>query len=310
MDVPVVLVVGATGRIGRSVLDHLSADQAAGRLRLAGLAHRSSGAEALAEAGIEARTLDLDRAELEGLGPVRAALRGVDRLFLLTGYDVRMMAHGKAVIDAAVAEGVGHIVHLGAHAARDTTVVHLGWHQLLEAYLEQSGPAFTHLHPTSLMQNLPMLFSLGGADPGLLPHPLGAGRQSWVHADDVAAVAAHVLRDPPRHAGEAYVLGAENLSMPDIATLLAEVTGRPWRDEPRPPGEFLAKVTAAGADPVYMACVANIFRRVAEGSLPDLEQTSDTVRRLLGRPARTFRDYLEETRPIWEASPSDLAAPA
>ncbi len=73
--------------------------------------------------------------EHHGLDALVEVLSGVDRVFLLTSYDVRMLAQSKAVIDASTQAGVAHIVHLGAHASPSTTIVHLGWHQMIEAYL-------------------------------------------------------------------------------------------------------------------------------------------------------------------------------
>jgi uncharacterized protein YbjT (DUF2867 family) len=173
-------------------------------------------------------------------------------------------------------------------------VVHLGWHQLIEAYLAASGLAYTNLQPTTLMHNLMLLVGLGGVrGSDVLPHYIGSAPTSWVDVSDVAAVAAHVLRDPEPHAGRSYPLGTESLTMAEVASLLTEVTGRPWRDEPRHPDRFLEAVVAAGADPVYMECVRNIFVRTAAGTLPDLNETFDTVERVLGRPPVTMRSFLE-----------------
>ncbi|MEU4538853.1 NmrA family NAD(P)-binding protein [Streptosporangium sp. NPDC023825] len=103
------------------------------------------------------RRLDLDEAETTGLQAVRPAFADVDRVFLLTGYDVRMLARSKAAVDAAKAEGVSHVVHVGVSAAEDTTIVHFAWHQLVEAYIERSGLGHTHLRPASFMQNLRLI---------------------------------------------------------------------------------------------------------------------------------------------------------
>jgi NAD(P)H dehydrogenase (quinone) len=107
------------------------------------------------------------------------------------------------VIDAATKADVSHIVHLGAHASPDTTIVHLGWHQLVEAYQAQSGLATTNLHPTSFMQNL---FTMTAT--GVLRHYIGDAAPSWVDADDVAKAAAVVLRAPAEHVGRSYLLSA------------------------------------------------------------------------------------------------------
>jgi NAD(P)H dehydrogenase (quinone) len=303
MSQPLILIVGATGQIGNLLIDELARDIGTGTLRLAGLTRDREQAKKLAAIRVEPRLLDLDVVERHGIAGAEQALAGADRVFLLTGYDVKMLAHSKAIIDAAVTQGVQHIVHLGAHAAPTTTVVHLGWHQLIEAYIERSGLGFTHIQPTSLMQNIPMLFNAGGPQVGVLPDYLGGGRQSWADARDIAAIAAMVLRDPDRHRGNSYRLGSENLSMSEIAALLQNVTGESWRAEARTPERFLDIMTKLGADPGYMSCVANIFRRISEGTLLDLEDTFDTVPMLLGRPAITMAEYLASHRTAFGSGP-------
>jgi NAD(P)H dehydrogenase (quinone) len=293
MSPPLVLVLGATSKIGRPLIDELLPDHHAGRLTLVAAVHRRDSAAAFELRGIEARRIDLDTAPRDGLTPLARAFAGVDRLFLLTGYDVRMLAQSKAAIDAAVAAGASHIVHVGAHARPDTSIVHLGWHQLIEAYIERAGPRWTHLHPTSFMQNLMMLAAIGGTGPGVITSYVGDARPSWIDARDIAAVAAAVLRDPAAHAGKIYPLGTEAASIAELAALLAEVTGRAWRHESQEPESFFRSAIAAGADPVYMTCVRNVFERTRDGSFSEGSDIFDTVERLTGRPATSLRSFLE-----------------
>jgi uncharacterized protein YbjT (DUF2867 family) len=290
---PTVLVLGATGTVGRSLVAELRADDAAGRLDLVAGVRRPDAGRVLGD-GVRTRLVDLDVPEREGPGRLVAALRDVDRLFLLTGYDVRMLAQSKAVVDAAAEAGVGHVVHLGVHAARGSSVAHHGWHQLVETYLESSGLPWTHLRPTWLMQNL--LVPVVGAGPGVLAGFAGDAAPSWVDAADVAAVAAAVLRDPARHAGRAYGLGTEAASLARVAALIGEVTGEPWRHEPCDPWEFYRAVIAAGAEPVYAASARTALERLADGGLPELSDTFDTVERLTGRAPVSLRAFLARHR--------------
>ncbi len=296
MPVPTILVFGATGAIGGALIKQLMPDHAEARARLIATTRNSAAAAGFERLGIECRRIDLDHAGDQGLEPVLRAVRGVDRVFLVTSYDVKMLVQSKAAIDAANQAGVSHIVHLGAHASPVTTIVHLGWHQMIEAYLRGSGMSSTNLHPTAFMQGLLMLWSLGGAAAGVLPHYIGVARTSWVDANDVADAAAVILRDPGAHVGRSYLLGAELASMQEIAEMLSTVTGRAWRENPREPEEFFQTVTTAGADPIYMACVRTIFERTRQGTLPDLAETSDSLSQLINRPATSIRSFLEKHR--------------
>ncbi|MFI9007772.1 NmrA family NAD(P)-binding protein [Actinosynnema sp. NPDC053489] len=295
MSAPSVLVFGATGRTGGAVVRRLLGQHQAGELRLIAAVRRPEAAAPFAEQGIEVRHLDLDRAERHGVGPVVAALRDVRRVFLVTGNDVRMLTHAKTVIDAARITGVEHLVYLGAHAVRDTTVVHFSWHQLVVAYLERSGVAHTVLHPTSFMQNL-LMPAVTDPRSGVLTHYVGDAAISLVDVEDVAEVAAVVLRSPEGHRGRTYGLGTEVAAFDRVAATLSEVTGQSWKYEPEEPAQFVARMTAAGADPIYMECVRNVFERTRDGSLVEAADTFDTVERITGRPGGSLRDFVERHR--------------
>jgi NAD(P)H dehydrogenase (quinone) len=303
MPSPTVLVLGATGKIGSALIEEFLPDHSVGHLRVIAGVRNPSAARAMRERGIETRLVDLDIAETQGLGQLVQSIAGIDRMFLLTGYDVKMLAQSKAAIDAAKAAGVTHLVHIGAYARSDTTIVHLGWHQLIEAYIARSGMAYTHLHPNTFMQNLPMLMSLSPAGPGTVANYIGDARPSWIDCNDIAAVAAAVLRDPAPHADRAYPLATEAASMDEVAALLANVTGLPWRSVPQEPEAFFAKVAGAGADPVYMACVSNVFARMRNGSLPEISDVFDTVERLTGRAPTSLRAFVEKQRATFTYTP-------
>lgn len=290
-----VLVIGATGAIGAALVDALVPDHQAGRLRVVTATRRPEAATWLKQRGVEVRRLDLDEAEITGLKAVRPVFAGVDRVFLLTGYDVRMLAQSKAAVDAAKAEGASHLVHVGVSATEDTTIVHFAWHQLIEAYIERSGLAYTHLRPASFMQNL--RFSV--ESPGVLTHFVGAARPNWVDIVDIAEVAATVLRDPGPHAGRAYDLAAEAASLSEISELLGMVTERPWRYEAKEPQMFYDNMVAAGADPVYMACVRNVFERTRNGSLVESDGVFGNIEAVTGRPATSVHQFLERNRKLF-----------
>ena len=75
--------------------------------------------EAWRQAGKDAVFLDLNDART-----VPAALMGIDRLFLTTGYTVEMVHQSKTIVDAAEDAGLQFIVHLGIFGNGRTTDPH------------------------------------------------------------------------------------------------------------------------------------------------------------------------------------------
>ena len=238
--------------------------------------------------GVETVPLDLDRPET--LAP---ALHGVDRALLLTGYSVEMLRQSKRFIDEAKKAGVQHIVHIGASGAPTNEVAHWGWHQFIEAYIERAGFSFTHLRPESFMQSLTMF---GWLNNGVFAHYIGNARWSWVDCDDLALVAAETLRHPEEYAGEIIPLGYDARTCDEVAEILTDIVGQPFRAEAHPPEEFLENMLKAGADPAYIRCVYTQFTLNIAGKIPNADLTFDNFEAIAGRQPTTWREFAAKHR--------------
>ena len=279
---PKILVLGATGQVGGSVLRLLSADP---NVQTIAAARSPDKARHL---GASVRHLDLDR--VESIAP---ALEGIERVFMATGYTVDMLRQSKDFLNAARRAGVRHIVHLGACGDDDTRVAHYGWHQFIERYIEWGGFSFTHLRPEIFMQNL---LGYGGESyvkEGVIRHYVGRARLSWVDCEDVAAVAAACLLEPGKHAGQTYRLGYEARTYDDIAEIFTRVIGQPFSYEPRPPEEFYRNVLAAGAEPAYMKCVFDSYSDFTAGKDIGADEIFENFPALTGRAPKTLADFAQ-----------------
>ncbi len=285
---PRILVLGATGKVGGAVLRRLAerndiAVRAAcrtedARNRLQGFAQ-------------EWVRFDFDEPDSYG-----AALDGVDRLFLLTGYSVDMLHHSKFLIDRAAAAGVAHVVHLGTHAPDDTAFRHHAWHQLVERYIEWRGLAFTHLRPAMFMVNILDYARANRDRPGVLVHYTGAARVAWVDIDDIGAAAARILGEPQEHRGRTYFLDSEAISMSEVAAILQAETGQDWQFEHRDAAELTPRLLAAGREATYAGSGVAYFQAVAAGRAPDADRTHGTLERLIGRAPTRWVDFARRHR--------------
>lgn len=278
-----VLVLGSSGQIGKKIVADLE-QSADANVRIS--SRRPSEVEQLKSQGKDAVYLDLDKPSTFG-----AALAGVDRLFLLTGYTVAMLTQSKTLIDAANKAGVKHIVHLGVFAEEDCTDPHFGWHQLVETYVKASGMAWTHLHPNMFMENLLQLFNPNN---DTITTYWGGHRTGWIAAADIAAVAANVLREgPEKHHGKDYWLSAEVASGPEIAGILSEVTGRQITCGLLGPDDFQEVFTAMDlqVERWYAESGVESMRQIVDGRMGYIGSVRDDVPHVTGRPALTLKQW-------------------
>ena len=136
---------------------------------------------------------------------------------------------------------------------------------------------------------------------GVIEQYFGQARLSWVDCEDVAEVAAVSLRDAEAHNGKTYRMGYDAQSLNDVARILSEVIGQPFRYDSRPPEEFLAKVLAAGADPAYMNCVYQHYFAYAQGKIPHPDQVFDNFEGLTGRKPVTWEAFAKKHEDTFRA---------
>lgn len=281
-----VLILGASGRVGSHLVRELDRDQTGIDVRLA--TSRPEMADKWRAQGRDAVVLDLNRPE-----GFPEALKGIDRVFLLTGYSSDMLYQSKTLVDAAVDVGVSHIVHLGVFGDRGDRIPHFVWHRLVETYIEASGIAWTHLHPnviadTVLVSDPPI------SDTGSFVVFWKDAPQGWVFSRDIAAVAAAVLREgPAKHGGANYWLSTEVLTGPEVARILSEASGKEIRCLTLGPDDLRSVVSRipTAPDRAYMESAVVCMERAAAGEMKFQTVVRDDVRTVLGRPGTTMAEW-------------------
>jgi uncharacterized protein YbjT (DUF2867 family) len=254
-----ILVTGATGNIGRRVVDHL--------IRLGANDVRAltvNPDRAALPDGVTALTGYLGRPE-----SLRAALDGVKRVYLAP-----YPPTGAAVLDLLRSAGVEYVVALtgGAH-----------WQQLADT-VTASGVAHTQLGPGEFCDNFTMWAPQ--IRTGVVADPRPGAVQAPVAMDDIARVAAHLLVDPRReHLGAMYELtGPEAITRAQIAGQIGAGLGLDVRMRgcSRAEAEALLR-------PVMGDAVAWYLDLLDQDSPP--QPANDLVRRLTGAPAMTMAQW-------------------
>ena len=283
---PLVFLMGTTGQTGRHILDDLDRDPGDVRIRIG--VRKQKDLDRLRAEGRDAVLFDLD--DPRTFGP---ALCGVDRMNILTGYTIAMTHQTKTVVDAAKKAGVKHIVNQGVFAADDATDSKYCWFALVEAYIEASGIAWTHLHPNVFLENM---LSVSQPTGGTFSTFWGENRVGYVALHDLAAVTAKVLRDgPERHASKDYYLSTETMTSSELAAAFSDVLDRPIRCNFLDAGdmEALFKKGTVQVEDWYARSSFELLTQFNDGRMGYMGTVKDDVPYLLGRPAIGVRAWAE-----------------
>ena len=272
-----IVVSGATGRLGGRIARRLSSAGVAQRLlvRDPGRAPDLPGAEVV-------------QAEYADPAALRRALDGAGTVLMVSASETldRVDRH-RNFVDAAAAAGVPHLVYTSFVAAAPDAVFTLARdHWATEEHIRASGLPFTFLRDNLYADFVE--FMVG--DDGVIRGPAGDGRAALVTQDDIADAAVAVLRDPASHIGRTYDLtGPEALSFGEIAATVTVATGRPvsYHDETLP--EAYASRASYGAPDWQVDAWVSTYTSVAAD---ELSAVSTAVEELTGHPATSLAALL------------------
>lgn len=223
---------------------------------------------------------------------IRAALGGVDRVFLLTPSHPQHVQYEGNLIDAATAAGVRRVVKISTVGADpDSDGRFAAWQGQSEALLRASGLPAVILRSSYHMTNV-LFFTDSIRSAGKIFAPVDDAKIAMIDRRDLAAVAAVVLTEDG-HDGRTYVLaGPEAITYHDVATQLSQVIGKPIEFVDVPDEAALAAALDAGAPEWLAHGVAEVHRQLRRGVAA---QTTDVVRVLTGREPYSFADFARDT---------------
>jgi NAD(P)H dehydrogenase (quinone) len=288
----VIAVTGATGALGRRVVERLAGEPGI-QLRLvvrdAARAPRVPGAEVIAAPGGYA----------DGAG-LAAALAGAHTVYLVSAAEAedRLQQHRTAVraVADAGAQRVVYTSFVGA-GRPDPTFVLVRDHTATEEAVRATGLRHTFLRHCMYADFVPFFAVLEDGQ-AVIAAPADDGRASFVSRDDLADVAAAVLRDdsPALDGAALDVTGPEALSLDEAAAVLAEVTGRPAAYRRQTVEEAWATRRPSGHPDWEIEGWVSSYRAIAAG---ELAPVTDVVPTLTGHPARTVAAHLRAHPEDW-----------
>lgn len=272
-----IAVTGATGQLGRLVVERLKQKLPAGDLRALVRSPEKAG-----DLGVDARAADYGQpAALE------AALGGVDTLLLISSSEVGQRAAQHAnVIAVAKQAGVGRIIYTSLLRADSSPLSLAAEHRETEAAIKASGIRYTILRNGWYTENYTGSIAPALAN-GAFFGSAGDGRISSASRADYADAAVAVLTDTG-HEGKTYELaGDASWTLSDLAAEVSRQTGRdiPYRNLPQ--ADYAAALKGAGVPEGFAAAIASWDVGASQGALFD---EGHVLSALIGRPTTPLAD--------------------
>ena len=277
------IVTGASGQLGRQVIDNLIA---AGASPIIAISRSPEKLTDLADKGVEARKGDFnDPASLE------TAFAGGKRLLIISTDDLepgkRLAAHSNA-IKAAKAAGIKHIVYTSlTNPVEESPITFSADHRDTEAMIKDTGASYTILR-NNLYTDLVLMG--GGQSIGMGQHFAAAaeGKTGYVTRADCARAAAAALM---QETGSSVldITGPATLTQGDIAAILSEISGKDIPYIPISTDDLVQAMVGAGL-PEFMA---KVFASFDEAMAKDyLSVATSDLEKLTGQAGQSARDFL------------------
>jgi uncharacterized protein YbjT (DUF2867 family) len=292
-----ILVIGAIGKQGGAVIDHILASKEAKSFHVIAVTRDSMSSKALKLASRPRVTvIEGDLSNAEKL--FTAAERQVWGVYSVQINSDSEEQHGRGLIDAAIAHGISHFVYSSCDrggpeksASDPTDVKNFAAKFYIEKYLEAraaSSPqemTYTLLRPVTFFDNLtPDIHGRGFAR---MWEQLGSKKLQFISTDDIGWFAAQSFFYPEQHRNEAITLVGDELTQPDADIIFREVIGHSMPMAPC--------IIGSAVKFVQKDTVGDMFRWFeAHGYGGSVDECRLTYPRL-----RDFRSWLKDNKGGW-----------
>ncbi|MFG2820795.1 SDR family oxidoreductase [Kitasatospora sp. NPDC048365] len=278
-----IVVTGATGQLGRLVVEGLLAKVPAAELAVA--VRSPEKAADWAGRGVAVREVDYGRP-----GTLAAAFGAGDRVLLISGSEVgaRVPQH-TAVVEAAKAAGVARLVYTGVLGGDEAGFALADEHKATEAVIRASGLPYTFLRNGWYTENY-TANAAAAIEHGTVLGSSGDARIATASRQDFADAAVAVLTGEG-HEGRAYELSGDTAwSFSEYAAELAAASGRPVAYRNVGAGEHRAALVGAGVPEVFADILVDVDAAIARG---ELARDRGVLSGLIGRPTTPLAETVK-----------------
>ncbi|MER8183036.1 SDR family oxidoreductase [Kitasatospora sp. NPDC094015] len=278
-----IVVTGATGQLGRLVVEGLLAKVPAGELAVA--VRSAEKAADWAALGVDVRVVDYDRPET-----LAGAFAAGDRVLLISGSEIgRRTPQHRAVVAAAQAAGVALLAYTGVLGGDEASFGLADEHKETEAVIRASGLPFVLLRNGWYTENYTAQ-AAGAVERGVVVGSSGDGRVATATRRDYADAAVAVLTGEG-HENAVYELSGDVAwAFSEYAAELAAASGKPVAYRDVSPAEHHEVLVGAGLPAAYAAVFVDVDQAIGRG---DLARANGDLARLIGRPTTPMAETVK-----------------
>lgn len=280
-----IAVTGATGQLGRLVIESLL-DRNVAPSELVAVVRNPDKAKDIAERGIEIRRADYTQPEA-----LSAALKGIDKLLLISSSEIgSRLEHHRNVLDAAKEAGIERLVYTSLAFADSSPLSLAEEHKDTEALIREGGFRYTILRNGWYTENYTVSLAQN-VEHGAMVGSARDGRVSMAPRKDYAEAAAVVLTTDG-HEGAVYELGGDKAyTMSELAQEISRAAGKEVVYRDMSTEEHAGALVGFGLP----ESAASVFASFDTGIAQDyLYVESGDLSRLIGRPTTPVSDTIKE----------------
>jgi NAD(P)H dehydrogenase (quinone) len=286
-----IFVTGASGHLGRAIIDHLLRDQGIAPSRIIAGSRSPDKLSDLSAKGVTVR-----KADFEDAAGLEKAFAGAGTVLIvstdaLDGAGTRLRQHQTAVA-ATVKAGVKRLAYTSLPKAESSRVSFAPDHYGTERAIKATGLPYlifrNNWYQENLFMSLPQALKSGqwytsAAD----------GRTAYVARDDIAAAIAGALANPPADSKIYTLTGTEAFTNDEIAKLASDILGKPIQLVNLTDEQLAGGMKAAGVPEAYVPTFVSFDAATRAGDLAEI--TAD-VETLSGRKSRSLKDFLQASK--------------
>ncbi|MCY1040555.1 SDR family oxidoreductase [Corallococcus sp. bb12-1] len=275
-----IVVTGATGKLGRFVVEGLLKKVPANQVAVA--VRDPEKAKDLAERGVQVRKVDYSQPET-----LAGAFGKGDVVLLISANEVgKRFPQHSAVLEAAKKAGVKLLAYTSAPYADTSGIKLVGEHKATEEAIKASGLPYTFLRNGWYFENY--TDNLAPAlEYGVVQGSAKDGRVAAASRKDYADAAVEVLTGTG-HENQVYELAGDTaFTMTEYAAEVSRQSGKKVAYVDLPVSEYSAALVKVGLPQVYADVLADADAGLAKG---ELYNDSHTLSRLIGRPTSKLAD--------------------